>query len=75
MKGRGLVIQHDVIRARYAHHESQARCRQQGHKVIHVILVGFGVIGVANIDTHRQTEQLSAKMIFEGSPDNLLAIV
>ena len=52
-----------------------ARHAQQREQLIHVILIGFGVIGVADVAAHRQAEQLAAEMIFESGADDLLAIV
>ena len=38
-------------------------------------LVGFGVIGVADVATHRQAQKLAAEMILEAGADDLLAVV
>ena len=43
--------------------------------VIHVVLVGLGVVGVADVAAHRHAEQLAAKMVFEPGANDLLAVV
>ena len=45
---------HDVIAT------GNAKERQES---VHVVLIGLGVVGVADIDTHRQAQQLAAEMI------------
>ena len=58
VKGGGLVAEHDVVRAGHPHDivaPSHAEQREQG---VHVVLIGFGVIGVADIDAHRQARAL-----------------
>ena len=32
---------------------------------VHVFLVGLGVVGVADVDAHRQAEQLAAEMVLD----------
>ena len=65
MERRALVAEHDVVGARHAHHEGDARGRQQRQQRVGIVLIGLGVIGVADVDAHRQAEQLAAEMILQ----------
>ena len=38
-------------------------------------LVGFGVVGVADVDSHGETEELAAEVVFEASAEDLFAVV
>ena len=40
-----------------------------------VILIGLGMVGIADVDAHRHAEQLAAEMIFETGADDLLAVI
>ena len=75
MKARRLVVEHDVVGAGHAHDEIDACHAEQGQDRIHVVLVGLGVVGVANVDTHRQPEQLAAAMVLQRGTQDLLAVV
>ena len=69
-----MISEHDIIRPRHAHDVSdpcRSKARQQR---IHVILIRFRMVGVANINPHRQAKQLAAEMIFQPRTQNLLAI-
>ena len=48
---------------------------QQREQRVHVVLVGLGVVGVADVDPHRQAQQLAAEMILQPGADDLLAVV
>ena len=52
MERRGLVIQHDVIRARNPHDEGATSYTQQGQQIVHVILVRVSMIGVTDVAAH-----------------------
>ena len=75
MKRRALVVQHHIVGARHTNHEIHAGIGQQHHQVVHVVLVGLGMVGVADVASHRQAHQLAAKMVFQTGPDDLLAVV
>ena len=45
-----------IVRARHAHHVGDTGCSEQRQQRVHVILVGFGVVGVADVHTHWQTQ-------------------
>src|ERR1700704_2419485 len=45
----GLVVQHDVVGAGHPHDEGDAGCRKQGQEVVHVVLVGLGMVGVTDV--------------------------
>ena len=47
-----LVIEHDVVRAGDAHDVVDAGGAEQGEQGIRVVLVGLGVVGVADVATH-----------------------
>src|SRR5581483_1621122 len=70
-----LIIQHDVIGARNAHDEGDSRGAEESENTVHVILVGFGVVGVTDIHAHGQAEELAAKMILQGGSRDLLTVI
>ena len=70
-----LVVQHDVVGAGHAHDEVDAGHAQQRQQSVHVVLVGLGMVGVADVHAHRQAEQLAAEMILQAGADDLLAVV
>ena len=74
MKAGALIVQHRVIGARHAHHEIDPGHAQQGEQRIHVVLIGLGVIGVANVHPHRQAQQLAAEMVLQPSSQDLLSV-
>lgn len=74
MEGSTLVVQHDVVRARNTHDERDTRGTEQRQQRVHVVLIGFGVIGVAHVAAEWHSQQLAAKMILQPGPNNLLAI-
>ena len=45
---------------------------QQG---VGVVPVGLGVVRVADVDAHRQAEQLAAEVVLQPGPQDLLAVV
>ena len=61
VKRRALVVQHDVVRARHAHDVVASGRAQQGQQRVHVVLIGFRVIGVADVAAHRQAHSLPQK--------------
>ena len=48
---------------------------EQREQTVHVVLVGLGVVRVADIATHGEAEKLSAEVIFETSAEDLLSVV
>ena len=44
-------------------------------QIVHIVLVGLGVVGVADVDAERQAKQLAAEMILEPGADDLLAVI
>ena len=70
-----LVIQHDIVGSGHAHDEADAGGGEQRQQIVHVVLIGFGVVGVTNVDAQRQAEQLAAEMILEPGANDLLAVV
>src|SRR5260370_15509885 len=42
---------------------------------MHIILVGLGVVGVADVASYGQAQQLAAEVVFEASANNLLAVI
>ena len=71
----GLIVQHDIIRARNAHEVVASSRRKQQQQIIGRILVGLRVVGVTDIATHRQAQQLSHKVIFQPGSNDLSFIV
>jgi len=75
VEARALVVEHDVVGAGDAHDVVDAGCAEESEEGVHVVLVGFGVVGVADIATHGQAEKLAAEVIFEAGASDLLAVV
>ena len=42
---------------------------------IHIVLVGLGVVGIADVAAHRHAHQLAAEMVLEAGADDLLAVI
>src|SRR2546422_10854180 len=74
MEGGGLIAKHDVISTGHAHDVVHSRDAEQGEQSIGVILIGSGVIGIANVAAHRETEELAAKMVLQPGADDLLCV-
>src|SRR5882672_7264215 len=75
MEGSGLIVQHNVIRPRHPHNKTDAGGGEQGQQIVHVVLIGLGVVGVANVDAERQAEQLAAEVVLESGTDDFLAVI
>jgi len=56
-----LVVEHDAVGAGNAHDKVHARNPQQREQRIHVVLVNFGLAGVAYVASHRQASNLPQK--------------
>ena len=69
-----LIVQHHVVSAGNRDNKGDPADAQQRQQHIHIVLIGFGMIGVANIASHRQAEQLAAEMILQPGADDLLAV-
>jgi hypothetical protein len=65
VKRRALVVQHHVVRAGHPHDEVDAGRAEQRQQRVHVVLVGFGVVRVADVAAHRHAEQLAAEVILQ----------
>ena len=72
---RALVVEHDVVGAGHAHDEGQPGGAEQRHQGVHVVRVGFGMVGVADVAAQRHAEQLAAEVVLEAGADDLLAVV
>src|SRR6266446_1849681 len=70
-----LIVQHDVIRSRHPHNEGYAGSGEQRQQIVHIVLVGLGVVGVTDVHAERQAEQLAAEMVLEPGTDDLLAVI
>jgi hypothetical protein len=75
VEGSALVVEHDVVGAGDAHEVIAAGYAKQRHQVVHVVLVGFGVVGVAHVAAHGQAQEFAAEMVFQTGADDLLAVV
>ena len=71
---RGLVVEHDVVGARNAHEVVASGGGEQDQEIVRGILIGGGVIRVADVAAHRQAEQLAHEMIFEACADDLALV-
>ena len=69
-----LIIQHNVIGARHTHDEIDPGRDKQRQQRVHVVLIGFGVVGVADVAAHRHAHQLAAEMILQPRADDLLSV-
>ncbi len=54
VKGCALIVEHHVVGLRNAHHEIHAGHREHRQQSVHVVLIGVGVVGVADVAAHRQ---------------------
>jgi len=70
-----LIVEHDVVRPRHAHDEIDPGRAEQHEQGVHVVLVGLGVIGVADVAAHRQAQQFAAEVVFQPGAHDLLAVV
>ncbi len=70
-----LVVEHDVVRPRHADEEVEPGGGQQHQQCVHVVLVGLGMVGVADVATHGQSHQLAAEVVFQPGADDLLAVI
>jgi len=68
VKGGALVVEHDVVSSGDTHDVVDACGAEHGEESVHVVLVGFDVVGVTNVAAHGKTEELSAEVIFEACP-------
>ena len=75
MERSGLVVQHHVVGTGNAHDEVNPGDTEQGQQHVHVVLVGFGVVGVADVAAHGHAQQLAAEVIFQPCADDLLAVI
>src|SRR5947209_810455 len=70
-----LIVQHHVIGTRHAHEVIAARGGEQQQQVVGRVLVGGGVVGVADVAAHRQAEQLSHEVVFQAGADDLPFVI
>ena len=75
VEGGRLVVQHHVVGAGNAHDEVDAGRAEQGQQRVHVVLIGLGMVGVADVAAHRHAHQLAAEMVLEAGADDLLAVI
>jgi hypothetical protein len=75
VEGGALVVEHDVVSPGHADDEVDAGHPQQGQQGVHVVLVGLGVVGVADVAAHGQAQQLAAEVVLQPGADDLLAVV
>ncbi len=75
VEGCALVVEHDVVCAGDAHDVVDAGGAEHGEECVHVILVGFGVVGVADVAAHGEAEEFAAEVVFEASAEDLFAVV
>ena len=68
---RRLIVEHHVVGAGDAHEEVAAGRREQKQQVVGRVLVGVGVVGVADVDPHRQAQQLAHEVVFQPRADDL----
>ncbi len=70
-----LVVEHDVVGTRNTHNEVHTSRPKQCQQNIHVVLIGFRVVGITNVATHRDAEQLAAEVVLKPRTDDLFAVV
>ncbi len=71
----GLVVQHHVVRAGHAHDVADAGRAEQRQQRVHVVLVGLGMVGVADVAAERHAHEFAAEMVLEAGADDLLAVI
>src|SRR5882762_10653716 len=71
----GLIIQHHVVGPGHPHDEGHAGSGEQRQQIVHVVLVGLGMVGVTDVHAERQAKQLAAEMVLEPGADDLLAVI
>ena len=59
-----LVVKHDVIGSGDSHDVVDPGGAKGGEEGVHVVLIGFGVVGVADVDSHGEAEELAAEVVF-----------
>ena len=69
-----MIVEHDVVRAGDPHHKGTARHTQQRQQVIHIVLVGFSVVGITNVTAHGHAEQLAAEVILQAGTGDFLTV-
>ena len=67
-------LKHDVVGSGYAHDVVDAGDAEEGEEGVHVVLVGVGVVGVADVAAHGEAEELSAEVVFEAGAEDLFAV-
>jgi hypothetical protein len=75
VEGGALVVEHDVICSGDSHDVVDTGGAEHGEERVHIVLIGFGVVGVADVAAHGEAEELAAEVIFEAGAEDLLAIV
>lgn len=75
VEGCALVVEHDVVGSGDAHDVVDACGAEHGEEGVHVVLVGFGVVGVADVAAHGEAEEFAAEVVFEAGAEDLLAVV
>jgi len=75
VEGGALVVEHDVVCAGDAHDVVDAGGAEHGEEGVYVVLVGFGVVGVADVAAHGEAEEFAAEVIFEAGAEDLFSIV
>ncbi len=75
MKAGGLVVEHHVVGTRNAHEIIAAGGGEQKHQVVGGVLIGDGVIGVADVAAHRESQQFPHEVIFQAGANDLALVV
>lgn len=75
VKRGALITEHDVISPGDAHDVGTAGHAEHREQRIHVILIGFRVVSVADITPHRETQQLPAEVVLQPRPQDLFAVI
>ena len=75
VEGGALVVEHDVVCAGDAHDVVDSGGAEHGEECVHVVLVGLGVVGVADVAAHGETEEFAAEVVFEACAQDLFTVV
>jgi hypothetical protein len=70
-----LVVEHDVVGTGDAHDVIDAGGAEKGEQCVHIVLVGFCVVGVTDIAARGQAEEFAAEVIFKTGAGDLFAVV
>lgn len=70
-----LIVEHDVVGAGNRDEEIHSGGCQKQRQIIHVILIGLGVVRVTDVAAHWDAEQLGAEVVLKPGARDFLSVV